>query len=169
MTRRGLFTGIGALTLGNLASACSPLGLLNTLGPRDRGARRIARGLAYGAAARQKFDLYGAAWSEGQPRAPVIVFFYGGGWDSGSRADYGWAAQALAARGFLVVLPDYRLVPQVHFPAFIEDAAVRAFMAEANPAALRETAARLAEALERGLWKPRSNSAGLLLAQLMEA
>ena len=53
--------------------------------------------------------------------------------------------------------------------AFIEDAAVRAFMAEANPAALRETAARLAEALERGLWKPRSNSAGLLLAQLMEA
>ncbi len=52
--------------------------------------------------------------------------------------------------------------------AFIEDEAVRGFMADANPAALRETAARLAEALERGLWKPRSNSAGLLLAQLME-
>jgi cobaltochelatase CobN len=52
--------------------------------------------------------------------------------------------------------------------AFIEDEAVRAFMAEANPAALRETAARLAEALERGLWKPRSNSAGLLLAALQE-
>ncbi|GLT02540.1 cobaltochelatase subunit CobN [Sphingobium jiangsuense] len=52
--------------------------------------------------------------------------------------------------------------------AFIEDEAVRAFMARANPAALRETAARLAEALERGLWKPRSNSAGLLLAQLAE-
>ncbi|WP_156678210.1 cobaltochelatase subunit CobN [Sphingomonas profundi] len=50
--------------------------------------------------------------------------------------------------------------------AFIEDEAVRAFMAEANPAALRETAARLAEALERGLWRPRSNSAGILLAEL---
>ncbi|RYM13861.1 cobaltochelatase subunit CobN [Sphingobium cupriresistens] len=50
--------------------------------------------------------------------------------------------------------------------AFIEDEAVRAFLAEANPAALRETAARMAEALERGMWKPRSNSAGLLLAQL---
>ncbi|MEW9856518.1 cobaltochelatase subunit CobN [Novosphingobium sp. M1R2S20] len=50
--------------------------------------------------------------------------------------------------------------------AFIEDEAVRAFMAEANPAALRETAARLSEALERGLWKPRSNSAGVLLASL---
>nr|WP_086491495.1 cobaltochelatase subunit CobN [Novosphingobium panipatense] len=53
--------------------------------------------------------------------------------------------------------------------AFIEDEAVRDFMAEANPAALRETAARLAEALERGLWKPRSNSAGLTLAALSGA
>ncbi|RZK04028.1 MAG: cobaltochelatase subunit CobN [Novosphingobium sp.] len=53
--------------------------------------------------------------------------------------------------------------------AFIEDEAVRLFMAEANPAALRETAARLAEALERGLWQPRSNSAAALLAELAEA
>jgi cobaltochelatase CobN len=53
--------------------------------------------------------------------------------------------------------------------AFIEDEAVRAFMAQANPAALRETAARLAEALERGLWKPRSNSAGVLLAEIAGA
>jgi cobaltochelatase CobN len=50
--------------------------------------------------------------------------------------------------------------------AFIEDETVRAFLAEANPAALRETARRLAEALERGLWKPKSNSAGMLLAEL---
>jgi cobaltochelatase CobN len=50
----------------------------------------------------------------------------------------------------------------------MEDEDVRAFMANANPAALRETAARLSEALERGLWKPRSNSAAMLLAQLKE-
>ncbi|SCW35436.1 cobaltochelatase CobN [Sphingobium faniae] len=55
------------------------------------------------------------------------------------------------------------------YAAFMEDEAVRAFMAEANPAALRETAARLAEALERDLWKPRSNSAGTLLAELAGA
>ena len=53
----------------------------------------------------------------------MIVFFYGGGWDSGSRSLYGWAAQALAARGFVVALPDYRIVPEVVFPGFIEDAA----------------------------------------------
>lgn len=123
MTRRGLFIGIGALSLGGLASACSPLGLLNTLGPRDRGAQRLARGIAYGPDPRQKFDVYGPAWTPGEALRPVIVFFYGGGWESGSRDLYGWAAQALASRGFVVALPDYRLVPQVRFPAFIQDAA----------------------------------------------
>ncbi|UZW57592.1 cobaltochelatase subunit CobN [Sphingobium sp. JS3065] len=52
--------------------------------------------------------------------------------------------------------------------AFIEDETVRAFMADANPAALRETAARLHEALDRALWKPKSNSAAMLLAQIKE-
>jgi len=51
--------------------------------------------------------------------------------------------------------------------AFIEDGAVRAFMAEANPDALRETCARLLEAIDRGLWRPRSNSAGALLAEIV--
>jgi len=119
MTRRGIL----AATLGSLAAACSPLGMLNTLGPRDRGVGRVARDMAYGDDPRQKFDLYGPSWTPGQPTLPVIVFFYGGGWDSGSRTQYGWAAQALAAKRFLVALPDYRVVPQVVFPAFIQDAA----------------------------------------------
>jgi len=123
MTRRGIFGALTAGTLGGLVAACSPLGVLNTLGPRDRGVSRIARDIAYGDDPRQRFDLYGPAWRPGQPTLPVIVFFYGGGWDSGSRALYGWAAQALAARGFVVALPDYRVVPQVVFPVFIEDAA----------------------------------------------
>ena len=54
MTRRGLF----APTLGLLASACSPLGLLNALGPRDTGVRRVARDLAYGDDPRQRLDVY---------------------------------------------------------------------------------------------------------------
>ena len=119
MTRRGIL----AATLGSLAAACSPLGVLNTLAPRDKGYGRVAHDLPYGDDPRQKFDLYGPHWTPGQSTLPVIVFFYGGGWDSGSRSLYGWAAQALAARGFLVALPDYRVVPQVVFPAFIEDAA----------------------------------------------
>ncbi|MEO1471706.1 MAG: cobaltochelatase subunit CobN, partial [Pseudomonadota bacterium] len=50
--------------------------------------------------------------------------------------------------------------------AYLEDDDVRAFLAEANPAALAEIAARLAEAIDRGLWRPRSNTAHRLLAEL---
>ena len=53
------------------------------------------------------------------------------------------------------------------FSAYLEDDSVRMFMAEANPAALQETAARFAEAIRRGLWTPRSNSAQHLIAELM--
>lgn len=119
MTRRGLFAPlIGAVV------ACSPLSALNALGPRDRGAGKVASGVRYGEDPRQTMDVYapaGAAIGGMSPR--TVVFFYGGGWDSGSKAVYGWAAHALAARGFVVFLPDYRVAPQVHFPAFIEDAA----------------------------------------------
>lgn len=117
MTRRGLLVP----ALGAAVAACSPVGLLNSLGPRDGGVRRAARRIPYGEDPRQTLDVFvptaaGAPW-------PVLVFFYGGGWDSGSREVYGWAAQALAARGFVVAVPDYRVVPQVRFPAFVEDAA----------------------------------------------
>lgn len=125
MTRRGLF----APLLSAAVAACSPLGLLNSLGPRDRGAGRVARDIAYGPDPRQRLDVWAP---DGPPPAggwPVLTFFYGGGWDSGDRGLYGWAAQALAARGFVVAVPDYRLVPGVHFPAFIEDAAAATALA----------------------------------------
>lgn len=118
MSRRNLF----APLLGAMAAACSPLAMLNTLGPRDRGVRRVARDIAYGDDPRQRFDLYAPVVAPGE-RLPVVVFFYGGGWDSGAKTLYGWAAQALASQGFLVALPDYRVVPQVRFPTFIQDAA----------------------------------------------
>jgi cobaltochelatase CobN len=50
--------------------------------------------------------------------------------------------------------------------AYLEDAVVREFIARENPPALREIAERLAEAIARGLWVPRSNSARALLAEL---
>ena len=50
--------------------------------------------------------------------------------------------------------------------AFLADEETRAFIAEANPAALREIAERLKEAQDRGLWQPRSNTARALLEQV---
>lgn len=122
MTRRGLLVpALGAL-LATVATACSPLAVLNAVAPRDPGVRRVARDVAYGEDPRQTFDVFAPTVAASE-RLPVLVLFYGGGWDSGSKDVYGWAAQALAAQGFVVALPDYRLVPEVHFPTFVEDAA----------------------------------------------
>ncbi|WP_019996232.1 cobaltochelatase subunit CobN [Aureimonas ureilytica] len=50
--------------------------------------------------------------------------------------------------------------------AFVEDERVSAFMRDNNPAGFAEMRARLAEAIRRGLWHPRSNSARLALEPL---
>ena len=70
----------------------------------------------------QKLSVWNAEPSD-TSRKPVLLFFYGGGWVKGARQDYGFAARAYASKGLVVVVPDYRKVPQVRFPAFIEDAA----------------------------------------------
>ena len=79
------------------------------------------RHVPYGALHRQKLDIY--LPKDRKPRA-VIVFFYGGGWTSGSRRLYGLLGSALTGRGFAVVVPDYRLYPRARFPDFVEDAAL---------------------------------------------
>ena len=117
MTRRA---GLVAL-VGSMASACSPLSLFATFVPKDA-ARSPEHGVAYGPLERQALDVY-APRRETAP-APVAVFFYGGSWDSGRRQDYGWVGRALAAQGFLTLVPDYRLYPAVRYPSFVEDGAL---------------------------------------------
>ena len=53
------------------------------------------------------------------------------------------------------------------FAAYLQDERVRTSWPAANPAALGETAARFAEAIQRGLWTPRSNRAADLIAELL--
>ncbi len=81
----------------------------------------IQRGLRYGSHPRQVFDLFRPAATP--PPLPVLVWFYGGAWQSGARADYMFAAATLARSGLLVAVPDYRLHPEIGYPAFLEDAA----------------------------------------------
>lgn len=119
VTRRTLIAGAAAALAGcgNLAT----LNRLNALTPGDGGVVLRVDGAAYGPDPRQRLDVYAPAVSAGP--LPVVVFFYGGGWNSGYRGGYAFAARAIAARGFVVVVPDYRLVPEVRFPAFVDDAA----------------------------------------------
>jgi acetyl esterase/lipase len=83
---------------------------------------RIHRDLAYGADARQMLDLYIPARLTAP--APVLLYFYGGSWQSGSRAHYRFLGQAFASRGVIVAVADYRLFPPSCFPDFIEDGAL---------------------------------------------
>ena len=121
MTRRG-FSAVLAGLGGFLLSGCSVLTAFNTLTPRDP-ANRAAVGLAYGSDPRQVLDVY-TPKNPGAGPLPMLVFFYGGGWISGHREDYGFAGQALASRGFVTVVPDYRVAPAHPYPDFMQDAAL---------------------------------------------
>lgn len=110
---------LGAMTVA-LVAACSPLRLVNAFVPRS--GYELAPNLPYGESPRHRLDVY-------RPRgvnrdAPVVVFFYGGAWQSGDRGEYRFAAEALASQGFVAVVADYRLYPSVTFPRFVEDGAL---------------------------------------------
>jgi acetyl esterase/lipase len=107
-----------ALVLGAVA-ACTPVQVLNALTPGNT--YHKAADVAYGTDPRQKLDVYTPLNNNGL--APVVVFFYGGNWNSGARNDYRFVGEALASRGMVAVLVDYRLYPQVRYPDFIEDSA----------------------------------------------
>jgi acetyl esterase/lipase len=102
-----------------LLSACSPFGIINLMVPKA--GYSVHRGVAYGTDPRQALDIY---VPDGlQSPAPVLLFFYGGSWESGERGDYLAFGQAFASRGIVTVIADYRLYPKVGWPAFVEDAA----------------------------------------------
>jgi acetyl esterase/lipase len=113
---------IAALVVGAMALMIDPLGSFNALVPKDRASGRVAQGLAYGSGERLRLDVY-APRAAAPGRRPVVLFFYGGSWNSGRRQGYAFASRALAARGFVVVVPDYRLVPEARYPDFLEDCA----------------------------------------------
>ena len=102
-----------------LLTNLKPLTLFNQLVRRDTYRQHV--GIPYGSLPRQHLDVY-TPLVEPQ-NLPVVVFFYGGSWQSGRRQDYRFVAQALTAQGVIVVIPDYRIYPEVRFPGFIEDGA----------------------------------------------
>ena len=107
------------LLLAGLLSACSPFIAVNLLVPKN--GYSVRRDIAYGSDPRQKLDIY---IPDGlKAPAPVLLFFYGGSWETGSRGDYLGFGQAFASKGIVTIVADYRLYPQVKFPAFVQDGA----------------------------------------------
>lgn len=97
---------------------CTPYAFVNAFVPSDDYTLGTA---AYGTDPRQRLDIYRPRDARG--RAPVVVFFYGGSWRSGDRGDYRFVGEALASRGIVAVIADYRVYPQVRYPEFVRDSA----------------------------------------------
>src|SRR5687768_16010834 len=112
---------LAGAVLGLLLAACSPLAAVNVLVP-ERGFERL-EDIAYGEHPRHRLDVY-VPRVEGAAALPVVVFFYGGGWQGGERGQYLFMAEALSSRGFVVVVPDYRVYPPARYPVFVEDGAL---------------------------------------------
>jgi acetyl esterase/lipase len=89
--------------------------------------------IAYGPDPRHKLDVYlpdthagptGPQDQDGRSSSrPVVVFFFGGRWETGDKSEYRFVGAALAGLGYTVVLPNYRLYPEVKMPGFMDDAA----------------------------------------------
>lgn len=128
--KRGTKLGLGALAatlagFGLIGATTSPPLLLSQLDAvmgGGRGAALVAEGVRFGSHA-QTLDVWRAETAANADKRPVLIFWHGGGWVKGARADYAFAGRAFARQGFVVVIPDYRKVPQVRFPAFVEDGA----------------------------------------------
>lgn len=119
----------------------SLLALVNLLSRGPGGVRRVASDLQFGPSRRERLSIYAPA-SSAAP-TPVVLFLYGGSWSEGDRRDYAFAGRALAARGYTVVLPDYRVVPEVEYPVFLEDCAAALRWTRDNIAAYGGDPARL--------------------------
>lgn len=100
--------------------ACSPIKTLNAIIPEN--GYELHPAIAYGDLPQQKMDIY-IPKSNVNVKRRVVVFFYGGSWDSGARGDYKFVAEALTSKGFIVAIPDYRVYPEVNFPGFMADPA----------------------------------------------
>lgn len=133
--RRWRSTTVAALIGVTLAGACTPLKIFDALVPKDAGVELAAKNAAFGADPRQRIDVYRPRKISGAQR-PIIIFIYGGSWNSGSKDGYAFVGRALASRGFVVAIPDYRLVPNVRYPAFLEDNAAATRWVIANASSL---------------------------------
>lgn len=116
-----ILSGLGVVALTALTTACSSVQYFIANAPTAFGAFDRHSNLKFGDNARLRLDVY-------EPRGahterPVVVFWYGGSWLRGERSQYRFVGAALAQAGFVTVLPDYRLFPEVRFPAFLDDGA----------------------------------------------
>ncbi|ASK88943.1 alpha/beta hydrolase [Sphingorhabdus sp. SMR4y] len=98
------------------------LDMVNNVMPGDSDARLLVQDQIYDENLGLALNIW-APKTVAQKPLPVVFFIYGGGWRAGAKDQYAFTGRALANRGYMVVLPDYRLFPDTRFPGFLEDSA----------------------------------------------
>ncbi|MGO9994623.1 MAG: alpha/beta hydrolase [Steroidobacteraceae bacterium] len=131
MSRRSALTSLLGLT----TAACSKLEFVAANVPASFGSHKRRTDIAYGTDPQQQLDIYLPDGEAVSPR-PLVVFFYGGRWETGDKAEYRFVGAALAALGYVAVLPNYRHYPRVKMPGFMDDAARGALWALEHAAEL---------------------------------
>jgi acetyl esterase/lipase len=126
MSRRIALAGLSALLAG-----CARLGFFAANAPAVFGSYKRHANIAYGEDAQHRLDVYVPDRAADAPRA-VVVFWHGGRWRFGDKADYRFVGAALAASGYVAVVANYRHYPQVRMPGFMDDAARAALWAAAH-------------------------------------
>jgi acetyl esterase/lipase len=109
-----------ALVAASIVVACGGIAFTAANAPALFGEFSRRADVAYGTRPRQQLDVYSPTRAKD---LPIVVFWYGGGWDSGKKSQYRFVGAALAKAGYVAVLPDYRLYPEAKFPAFVQDGA----------------------------------------------
>jgi acetyl esterase/lipase len=127
MSRRTVLSGMTALVV----AGCTRLGFFAANAPAAFGDYKRRSNIAYGTDPQQRLDVYLPDQSAATAR-PVVVFWHGGRWSFGDKADYRFVGAALAEAGYIVVVPNYRHYPQVKMPGFMDDTARAALWAAAH-------------------------------------
>jgi acetyl esterase/lipase len=138
VTRRTALSGIAALA----TAACSKLAFVAANVPAAFGSYKRRSNVAYGEMPQHRLDVYSPETVPIVP-PPLVVFWYGGRWETGDKDDYRFVGAALAEIGAVAVLPNYRHYPQVKMAGFMADAALAARWAAAHAAELGTDPGRL--------------------------
>ncbi len=105
-------------------SGCLSVTLAIANAPSRFGDYTVQRDVGYGPGPARRLDVYQPVKQPNDSAArPIVVFWHGGGWVEGDKSQYRFVGEALVSRGYVAVLPGYRLHPQGKFPGFVEDAA----------------------------------------------
>ena len=126
MSRRTVLAGLSALFL----EGCARLGFFAANAPAVFGSYKRHANIAYGPQPQHRLDVY--VPNRAGTSRPVVVFWHGGRWREGDKADYRFVGAALAECGYVAVVANYRHYPQVKMPGFMDDAARAAMWAEAH-------------------------------------